>query len=364
MAPISSDLILMTGITGHVGFRTLIHALRAGYSVRAAVRSEAKAQSILSHRKIQSLHLGSRLTFIIVPDLAAPFAYDEAVRGVHYIIHIASPLMTGRNAPLDNDNLFVKPAVHGTLGMLEAAKKSCSVRRIIITSSIVALVPLPQLNGVERPERPVLPTDRVPFAPGPYENEFAAYAASKVAALAEAESWIQTQKPSFDVVHLHPSFVLGRNDLAMHTREALKGTNAIILGMTLGKKLGPIASASVHNEDVARVHVQALDAAVPGNQSYILSQKTHWEDVQGIVQRQFADSVANRTLPNCGGAGTLELAVDASLTEATFGFKHLGLKQQVKSVVGHYLELRSKTRMVSKQVESAVDSCHQVRVNA
>jgi nucleoside-diphosphate-sugar epimerase len=359
------NLVLITGVTGHVGFRTLIQALQAGYWVRAAVRSHSKAQTILSHPKIQSLNAGLRLTFAIVPDLACLSAYDEAVEGVRYIIHIASPLMMGKLPPgKDEHAYFIRPAVRGTIGMLKAAKKCGTVRRVVITSSLVALVPLAQLTGAEWTDRPVEPTDRIEFTEGPYETEFAAYAASKVAALSAAENWIRMQKPKFDVIHLHPSFVQGRNDLATHTRDAIKGTNSIVLGMALGKKMGSIASASVHNDDVARVHVQALSPTVPGNQSYILSQETQWSDVLDIVEAEFPEAVDARILPNCGQSDTHEVLIDASLTEEIFGFQHLGLYEQVQSVVGHYLELRSRRMLVSEPAMNAMESYSQVRVGA
>ncbi|KAI9858731.1 MAG: hypothetical protein M1813_007363 [Trichoglossum hirsutum] len=365
----ASNLVLITGTTGHLGFRTLIHALSAGYNVRAAVRSQAKANAIISHPQIQFLNPGSRLTFVIVPDLTAPNAYDEAVQDVSYIIHIASPL-AGRNVPASQRGAhFILPAVRGTLGMLEAANRSGSVRRVVITSSIVAMIPVPRLIGLERSKRPVLPTDRVPFVSGPYDTEFDAYAASKVAALQEAEAWIATERPEFDVVFLHPSFVEGRNDLAMNTREALKGTNAIVLGIVLGQKMGSTASASVHNEDVARVHVQALNSEVSGNTSYILSQKARWGDVKDIVQREFPEAVRKRILPNSGSARTHEVPIDASLTEQTFGFTHLGFEEQVKSVVGHYLELRTRSRSAihtgghEEPMRNAEYRPQQVRVN-
>jgi len=360
------NLVLITGVTGHVGFRTLIQALQAGYWVRAAVRSNTKAQTIISHPKIQALNPGLRLTFTIVPDLACLSAYDEAVIGVRYIIHIASPLMMGKLPPgKDEHAYFIRPAVRGTIGMLKAAKKCGTVRRIVITSSLVAIVPLAQLTGAEWTDRPVQPTDRVEFVEGPYETEFAAYAASKVAALSAAENWLRIQKPQFDVIHLHPSFVGGRNDIATSTREAMKGTNSIILGHALGKDFGSIASASVHNDDVARVHVQALEAWVPGNQSYILSQETNWSDVRGIVQAEFPEAVDACILSNCGQSNTHEVIIDASLTEEIFGFQHMGLYEQVQSVVGHYLELRSKRRsMVAEPYGSAMESYSQVRVGA
>jgi nucleoside-diphosphate-sugar epimerase len=359
------NLVLITGVTGHIGFRTLIQALEAGYWVRAAVRSHSKAQTILSNPKIQALNAGLRLTFTIVPNLACLSAYDEAVEGCRFIIHIASPLMMGKLPPgKDEHAYFIRPAVRGTLGMLKAAKKCGTVRRVVITSSLVAIVPLAQLTGAEWTDRAVQPTDRIPFVEGPYESEFAAYAASKVAALSAAENWMRTQNPKFDVVHLHPSFVQGRNDLAAHTRDAMKGTNSIILGMALGKKMGSIASASVHNDDVARVHVQTLDSQIPGNQSYILSQDTNWDDVRSIVDAEFPEAVKARILPNSGQSETHELIIDASLTEKIFDFQHVGLYEQVQSVVGHYLELKSRRMSFSEPAMSAMESFSQVRVGA
>lgn len=349
----SQDLILITGASGHVGFRILISALQAGYFVRAAVRSQAKAQNLLSHPETRAFNTQSQLTFSIVPDIAIPSAYDESVRDVRYIIHTASPLMSNKPPTgLDEDDFFIKPAVCGTLSMLNAAKKCTSLRRIVITSSITALVPIDQLTGVCSAHRIIQPTDRIPFVCGPYETEFAAYAASKVAALIAAENWMRTQKPNFDIIHLHPSFVQGRNNLAMHPREALRGTNSIILGIALGRNMGSIAGASAHIEDVARVHVQALEPKIPGNSSYILSQESRWDEVHEVLQREFSAAVATGLLPNCGQVKTHELAINAMSTETTFMFRHRKLDEQVKSVIGHYLELRSRRNVVPESTKS------------
>jgi len=362
-----SDLVLITGATGHIGFRTLIHTLSAGYTVRCAVRSAAKAQILLAHPSIQALNCNPRLSFVIVPDLLTSDAYDQAVCDVKYIIHIASPLMMGPEVPLnEQDKFFIQPAVRGTVGMLRSAKKAGSVHRIVITSSITALIPLEQLTGEEPSTRCIKPTDRIPFHPEPYESEFAAYAASKVAALAQTEAWIARNNPSFDVVHLHPGFVLGRNDLATTPREVLKGTNSLVLGLALGKQFdAPIAGLTVHNEDVARVHVQALNtASVPGNRGYILSQPTNWEAGPSIITREFSDAVTKRVLPNCGSAETTWIQVDNSETEEVFGFNHAGFEEQVESVVGHYLELRMKRRLPIRNSDGKTAVARQVRASA
>jgi len=83
---------------------------------------------------------------------------------------------------------------------------------------------------------------------------------------------------------------------------------------------------------------------VSGNRSYVLSQSTRWDAVRGIVARLFPEAVEKRVLPNCGNADTHEVAIDVEETEAVFGFRHAGLEEQVKSVVGHYLELRAQSR--------------------
>ncbi|KAK2071523.1 hypothetical protein P8C59_005938 [Phyllachora maydis] len=351
--PTSKNLVLITGATGHVGSTTLLHLLRAGYNVRAAVRTESKAAAIRSRPHIQRLNPGSRLTFTCVPDITAPGAYDDAIEGVTHVVHIASPLVTGDMVPLSqHDAYFIQPAVRGTLNMLEAANRAGTVRRVVMTSSIVALIPCDEMEGAARrdPSRPISPNDRVPFVEGPYHSEFAAYAASKVAALAQAETWMARERPAFDVVYLHPSFVLGRNDAATTPAQAMKGTNAVVLAMLLGKRFGPYAGASVHVDDVARVHVAALEPTVLGNQSYILSQSAVWNDAKTIAHKSFPEA---RLIVNGGNVDSTSLPIDASLTEDTFGFEHISFEQQVHDLVGQFLELRIKQKAVSSSKAQA-----------
>ncbi|KAK3935268.1 hypothetical protein QBC46DRAFT_397901 [Diplogelasinospora grovesii] len=343
----SRDLVLITGATGHIGSCTLLRLLRAGYRVRAAVRSEAKRAAVLARPQIQALNPGPRLTFAIVPDITAPGAYDDAVEGVTHMIHVASPLVTGNRVPLSqHDTYFIQPAVRGTLNLLEAANLSGTVRRVVITSSIVALIPVAEMEGT-RPRDPryaVTPYDRIPFVEGPYHSEFAAYAASKVAALQQAEAYIERERPPFDVVHLHPGFVIGRNDAATTPGQAMQGTNAVVLAMLLGQKFGPYAGATVHAEDVAHAHVSSLDPTVLGNQSYILSQPSRWNDAKTIVQEEFPEAVKSKLLVMNGNVDTTEIPIDASLTEETFGFEFASYEEQVKSTVSHFLELRLKKK--------------------
>ena len=86
----NDQLVLITGGSGHLGFRTLVFALHSGYRIRAAVRSPSKAALIREAKSIQA-HL-DKLEFVVVPEILADGAYDEAVKGVDYILHVASPI--------------------------------------------------------------------------------------------------------------------------------------------------------------------------------------------------------------------------------------------------------------------------------
>lgn len=71
------ETIFLTGATGHVGFRVLVLALQATYSVRAAVRNLTKSNGILASQPIKALNPGLHLGFVEVPDLTAEGAFDK-----------------------------------------------------------------------------------------------------------------------------------------------------------------------------------------------------------------------------------------------------------------------------------------------
>lgn len=171
----AGDLILITGATGHLGFRVLRYALDAGYSVRAAVRSEAKANAIRDNKAITPKERQSPLSFVTVPDILAPGAYDSAVQDVKYIIHVASPISS--KAPGgDYETHLINPAVQGTISILEAAKKCSTVKRIVVTSSVVAITPLSAFSADHNyTGPPVNGSSRVEELTGPDPNALAAY---------------------------------------------------------------------------------------------------------------------------------------------------------------------------------------------
>jgi len=265
----ADKLVLITGATGHLGFRVLRSALEAGYHVRAAVRSDQKATTLKSNNVLKNTPGFSNLSFVVVPDFLAPGAFDEAAKNVKYIIHVASPIVTKLPEGDDFDAHFVKPAVQGTLGVFESAKKASTVIRIVVTSSAVAILPL---NALAQSDGQTYSADnRLPEIEPPFANGRVGYVASKIAALNRAEAWIAEEKPSFDVIHIHPSYIFGRDDLADSTEYFQTGTNRMPLNIALGEISDPQPNTWNDVHDTAKMHVLALNPKVPGNQSFLAS---------------------------------------------------------------------------------------------
>lgn len=269
----ASDLVLLTGATGFIGFATLRATLAHGYKVRAAVRSEQKAGSVRYNSTLRNVK-SDQLEFVIVPDFLVEGAFDEAVKGVNFIIHVASPLPEPEWSVEKNDldALMVQPAIQGTLGLFRSAQKVNSIQRIVVTSSVASLAPYAVIAG-EPTEQRFGPEHRCDPIPQPFMNIVqVAYHTSKILALRHAEEFVQSENPSFDVIHIHPTIVLGRDELAATPEAVDSGSNAWALGPVLGRRAEKPSPAIVtHVDDVALAHVRALSPNVPGNQSFLLN---------------------------------------------------------------------------------------------
>lgn len=339
------DLILLTGATGFIGFKTLVLALKAGYSVRSAIRDPKKEPTILSNPAITSLNLApNALTFTPVPDFTVPGAYTDAIRNATHVIHVASPLPAANPTGYQTaETTFINPAVRSAIEILEAAKDAGSVRQVVITSSVTAIFPDEIWRGLVPSTQTLSAASRIPTPEGPFPNNAMAYAASKAAQFNKVEEWVSRSKPAFSLVTMHPAFVLGRSELAGSAEELWAGTNRFALDIAVGKKFDAVrAGACVHVDDVARAHVLVLDKSGEGSRAFVLSTPVRWDDVVGVVEREFRDALEKGVLSTGGGQGTAVLDIRGNDAEAVLGFQYLSFEEQVKSVLGQYVELMTK----------------------
>jgi nucleoside-diphosphate-sugar epimerase len=261
------------------------------------------------------------------------------------VIHVASPIEEAHKEGESYQSTLIDPAIKGTLNILEAAKKASSVKRVVITSSIVAIISWKDFTSGETTGTAFDEKSRTPLIPQPYSSTFEAYSAGKVAALNKTEKWLEQEAGSisFDVINIFPGFVRGRDELTRDAADALRGMNMVVLGPVTGLEMSYTPGASVHLRDVALAHVKCLEPKIPGNQGHILVsgglEGTRWEEALNLVARHFPNAVKLGTLSNNGKILTIPQRIDASASETVLGFEYSSFEEQVKDVVGHYLEL-------------------------
>ncbi len=359
----AKPLVLITGATGFLGFLTLLELLRLGYRVRAAVRSQTRIDTIRTHPSVSALTSQSpegedSLSFVVIPDLAAPGTFDSAIRGASYVIHSAAPVPSFSGAvtvgPEQCDQYFVQDAVNATLGILKssAAAAEAGVKRIILTSSAVAVFPFAYPGASPDVDYSVRfgPESRQPTPSGPFRSEIKAYSAGKTAVLNAVEEWVGShwqrgERAGFDVVSVLSGWAFGRDELARSAEELrTKGTNSVLLGLLLGNKSEwPFNGNAVLAADVARIHALALSAPEPPSkghsQTFVASTPIVWEDAVEVARAEFAADVKAGRLSVDGKQPTQPIHFDGSKTEKTLGIKFALFQEAVRQVAGQYLEL-------------------------
>lgn len=315
----AGELVLLTGGTGFLGYAILVDLLKSGYRVRVAARSQAKIDKVRAAPSISALDPPTtQLMFTIVPDMTAVSAYDDAVRGVDFIIHAAAPVHTGEDSTPSKElleDIFVTASVNGNLGLLKSAnEKGKTVRRIVMTSSTVAIAPT-EVYVTDTKEREVIrgPENRVAVPAPPYDSELQAYCASKAAALNASEAFMRNNATSFDLISIMPSWIFGKDELLTSTRDMrTSSTNVLLNSLLTGNQGEALIGNVVLCSDVARAHVRALDSDIDGNQSFLLNTEGKWEDKIPIVKKNFPETFKSGLFRESGPQPTIPLRWDSS----------------------------------------------------
>ena len=182
---------------------------------------------------------------------------------------------------------------------------------------------------------------RIPDVSGPYGFEFEAYSAGKAAALNAVEKWMVDNQPSFDLITVIPGWIFGRDELVTEAKQLEFGTtNSVLMGFLRGAKNENLANGNaVLGDEVAKVQVAALDPKIAGNQSFVTSHPMHWEDAHPVLQKSFSEALKSGKVSIEGKQPTVDISIDATKTEQTFGFKFSPFEDIVKSITNQYLEL-------------------------
>ncbi|KAI0114134.1 putative cinnamoyl-CoA reductase [Nemania sp. FL0031] len=330
----SSNTILLTGGTGFIGFHVLLKVLEAGWTVRAAIRSLSKADSLAKHPKIVALGVPDKLSFVEVPDITAANAYDEAIKGVTHVIHLASPLPSPFLDPLTG---IYQPNINSVTALLSATLKAPTLKKVVITSSVFGNSPFPP-----NPSQRIDAEFRVPNLEIPFDSMMPAYWGGKIAATNAIDAFYKEKKPSYSLSVIYPGFVFGTDQRALKTEDFMSSTNRILLGVITGHAAdSPMPAGAVHVDDTANIHVLALKEDAPRN---IGSTIPHvFDEAWDAVSKHYPEAVKSGVFTK-GSQPTIPVVWDSTQTTKDLGITFKSWEDMVVDAAGQYLELSGKPK--------------------
>jgi nucleoside-diphosphate-sugar epimerase len=252
----------VTGASGYIASWLVKFLLLRGYTVRASVRDPNDPKKtnhllVLDGAK-ERLHL-------FKANLLEEGAFDSAIEGCECVFHTASPFY---NDAKDPEAELLEPAVKGTLNVLNSCAKSPSVKRVVLTSSLAAVI----FN--RRPRTPDVVVDETWFSDPEFcrqENQW--YVLSKT--LAEDAAWKFAKEKGIDLVVINPSMVIGPL-----LQPALNTSAAAISNIINGAQVFPnLTFGWVDVRDIAKAHIQAYEIPSASGRYCMVGRVAHYSEV-------------------------------------------------------------------------------------
>lgn len=236
----SKGTVLITGLNGFIAGVTAKHFLEEGYNVRGTVRRISSANDVVEG-PLKSYAQSGALTVVEVPDITVPGAFDEAVKGVTAIAHLASPSTFYLNDP----EPIMKAARDGTTTILSSALKAGpQLKTVLYLSSGAALMtsdPAPYTYSDKDWNNW---SEAMVDAQGKETPGHIIYFASKAAAEKAFWKFRETNKPTFTQTALNPVFVIGPSLFPPKTAADVNVTNTFIWTIFKGESLASQQEAS------------------------------------------------------------------------------------------------------------------------
>ncbi len=229
-----SDIALVTGASGFVGSAVARALSTRGLNIRVVLRASSPRTNV-----------DGIACEVVSGDIRDPDAMKNAMRNVRYLFHVAADYRLWARDPEE----IVVNNREGTRSVMEAAL-SAGVERIVYTSSVAALKPLPRVPADE--------TSR--HTP---QSAIGAYKRSKVIAERLVEGMIAER--GLQAVIVSPSTPIGPRDVKPTP------TGRIIVEAANGQMPAFVDTGLnlVHVDDVAEGHILALERGRVG-EVYIL----------------------------------------------------------------------------------------------
>ena len=276
------ETVLVTGGTGFIGLHCIQQLLDQGYKVRTTIRSESRKEEVLSAMKKHSTNYEN--LEIYLANLMDDKGWSEAISGCKYVLHVASPFFLGEP---EDENVFIKPAVEGTLRVLNACAEE-GVEKVVLTSSFAAV-------GYGHP------SDKEFYSEDDWsstDGDISHYAKSKTLAEKAAWNFIENLDDSkkFRLTVINPVGVTG----PMLTDD-IGSSNDFLLKLISGSMPAcpKIHMGIVDVRDVAKAHIFAMKEEKTDGERIIASEnEMFFVEVGRILNKAGFQKSPTREMPN------------------------------------------------------------------
>ena len=264
--------VLVTGASGYIGTHVVQQLQEQGYRVRGTVRSMQNPSEVEPLRQV--CPQAKYPVELVEADLLTADSWPPAVEDALYVIHMASPV------PLYNprrEDEVIKPAVEGTLNVLRACHATGGVKRVVLTSSCMAVS-----AGV--PGEHAVYTEADWTDP---EKVKMTYMKSKT--LAERAAWDYhsqlTEPDRFELAVINPALVMGPPLCGV------VGTSMEMIRRLMHHETSMVPRVNfplVDVRDVAAAHVAAMTVPEAAGHRHIVCAENLWyADIAGILASEF-----------------------------------------------------------------------------
>ncbi|KAL3647553.1 hypothetical protein CASFOL_008521 [Castilleja foliolosa] len=317
--------VCVTGASGFIASWLVKCLLERGYTVKASVR-DINDQKKTEH--LVALDGAKERLQLIKADLLDEGSFDAVVDGCACdgVFHTASPVLLSATDPQAE---VIDPALKGTMNVLRSCAKKLSIKRVVLTSSIGALI----CNG--KPLTPEVEVDETWWSDPDFCRQIQQwYILSKT--LAEDAAWKFLKEKGIDMVAINPAMVIG--PLLQPT---LNTSSAVILNLINGAETYTNTTFGwVNVKDVANAHILAFENPSANGRYLMVESVAHNLELVKILRELYISESSTSSkvkalyISMCADDETFMPTYQVSKERAkSLGVEFTSLKESIKETV-------------------------------
>ncbi|KAI7749567.1 hypothetical protein M8C21_021934 [Ambrosia artemisiifolia] len=262
-------VVCVTGASGYIASWLVKFLLHRGYTVKATVRDLNDPKKT---KHLLALDGAKERLHLFEADLLKDGSFDDVVKGCDGVFHTASPFFIHTDNPQED---LIDPAVKGTMNVLSSCSKVQSIKRVVLTSSVAAVL----YNG--SPLTPEVVVDESWFSDQEFCKETKLwYPLSKT--LAEEAAWKYVKEKAMDMVSINPAMVIG--PLLQPT---LNTSARAIFNLINASTYSNITVGCVHVKDVANAHILAFETPSASGRYCMAESVVHFSELVQIIHKLY-----------------------------------------------------------------------------